>query len=49
MQLPKQIIDSKIPYDPDNNEAYVYKLTNLKKKNTSQGQVILFFRKQKIS
>ena len=32
MQLPKQIIDSKIPYDPDNNEAYVYKLTNLKKK-----------------
>jgi hypothetical protein len=29
MQLPKQIIDSKIPYDPDNNEAYVYKLTNL--------------------
>ena len=32
MQLPKQITDSKIPYDPDNNEAYVYKLTNLKKK-----------------
>ena len=32
MQLPKQIIDSKIPYDPYNSEAYVYKLTNLKKK-----------------
>ena len=27
--LPKQIVDSNVPYDPNNCEAFLYKFTNL--------------------
>jgi hypothetical protein len=33
LQLPKQIVETDIPYDPNNSEAYVYKHINLSKNN----------------
>ena len=28
-QLPKQIVEQNIPYDPNDSEAFLYKFTNL--------------------
>ena len=37
LQLPKQIVETDIPYDPNNSEAYVYKHINLSKNNKTYG------------
>ena len=37
INLPKQIVESNIPYDTNNSEAYVYKHINLSKNNKTYG------------